>query len=179
MMIFYGCTPLVVVTSVEATRVARDPRTTGSQLEDQVIASKFSDLIKQHQAGNVSLHAEATSYNRKVLLTGQVPNSEISEKLANLARSIENVTHVFNEFQIKAPSSNWERAEDALITISAKSALISENNLRSDDFKIKTESGIVYLLGATSASMLQLAAEKLKTVKNAKKIVLLVDKVDP
>lgn len=170
-----GCTPLAVATGVETTRLARDPRTTGSQLEDQLIVSKLVGLIKEQTANSDLVHVDAISYNRKILLTGEVPNAEISEKIAHLAQSIENVTHVFNELQINAPSSLSERAEDALITIRAKSALISESRLRSDDFKIKTTSRVVFLLGSTSESMLQLAAEKLRTVQRVKKIVLLTE----
>ena len=69
-----GCVPLLIGGGATgAVLVAADRRTSGMQLEDERIEQKFSALVREQmpQAGRLI----ATSFNRIVLLTGEVRNA--------------------------------------------------------------------------------------------------------
>lgn len=120
-----GCAPLLIGSGVETVLIARDPRTSGTQLEDQIIAQKFSSNLNQIIKNTNSVHINATSYNRRLLLTGEVPNQNIANQIFEIAKKTENVEQVFNELAIQPPSSFSERSSDALVTLKVKSSLLA------------------------------------------------------
>jgi osmotically-inducible protein OsmY len=171
-----GCAPILIGTGVETVLVARDPRTSGTQFEDQAIAQKFSTQLKQKIQHAESVHINATSYNRRVLLTGEVPNQNTAEQVTEIARKIENVEHVFNELAIQAPSSISQRSADALVTMKVKSSLLINAPSMSDSMKVVTESGVVYLLGIAPEKTTQQAIDIIRGIGGVKRVVLLVEK---
>jgi len=175
-IIHAGCAPILIGTGVETVRVARDPRTSGTQFEDQAIAQKFSSQLKQKITYTDSIHVNATSYNRRLLLTGEVPNQNTSEQVTEVARKIENVEHVFNELVIQSPSSISERSSDALLTMKVKSALLINAPSIADSMKVVTEAGVVYLLGIAPEKTTQQAIDIIRGISGVKRVVLLIEK---
>ena len=67
-----GCFPLIVGGAVGGALVATDRRTSGSVVEDEGIELRASSRIREALGDRA--HINVTSYNRQVLLTGEVPN---------------------------------------------------------------------------------------------------------
>jgi osmotically-inducible protein OsmY len=175
-IIHAGCAPILIGTGVETVLVTRDPRTSGTQFEDQAIAQKFSSQLKQKITNTESIHVNATSYNRRMLLTGEVPNQNTSALMTEIARRIENVEHVFNELSIQAPSSISQRSSDALVTMKVKSSLLINAPSMADSMKVVTESGVVYLLGIAPEKTTQQAIDIIRGIGGVKRVVLLVER---
>ena len=171
-----GCAPLVIGTGIETALVARDPRTSGTQLEDQLIAQRFSNRLSQAFKNNDAIHVNATSYNRRLLLTGEVPDQNTSLQIAEIARKTDNVEHVFNELAIRLPSSFSDRSSDALLTAKVKSTLLVNAPTLTDSLKLMTESGVVYLLGLATKEVTQEAVDHIRKISGVKRVVILVER---
>lgn len=177
-ILYAGCAPLLIGSGVETVLVARDPRTSGTQFEDQAIAQKFSNQLSQKIKHMDSIHVNATSYNRRLLLTGEVPHLNISASIAEIAAKTENVEHVFNELVIQPPSTLRERSADAMLTMKVKSALLVNAPAISDSLKVVTESGVVYLLGIATEKTTQQAVEIIRKINGVTRVVILVERTN-
>jgi osmotically-inducible protein OsmY len=166
-----GCAALVVGGVVASgVMVATDRRSSGSQLNDEGIEIRSVNRLKEKfgERGNFSV----TSYNGRVLLTGEVAGN--SDKLAaeQLVFQVENVKLVLNELTIAGSTSTLrERSNDTLLTSRVKASLIEEKELPSNAFKVVTERGVVYLLGRVTQREATLGTEIARGVSGVVKVV--------
>ena len=152
-----ACAPLVVGSAVMSGLVAIDRRTTGIQLEDEGIELRTAQGLRQNLSA--SAHVNVTSYNRMVLLTGEVGSAADKERAEKLAKSQENVSSVVNDLAIEPASSLTQRSKDAVITGQVKALLVDAKDLQSNAFKVITERGVVYLMGRVTSREAQRASE--------------------
>jgi osmotically-inducible protein OsmY len=152
-----ACAPLVVGSAVMSGLVAIDRRTTGIQLEDEGIELRTAQGLRQNLSA--SAHVNVTSYNRMVLLTGEVGSAADKERAERLAKSQENVSSVVNDLAIEPASSLTQRSKDAIITGQVKALLVDAKDLQSNAFKVVTERGVIYLLGRVTSREAQRASE--------------------
>jgi osmotically-inducible protein OsmY len=152
-----ACAPLMVGSAVMSGLVAIDRRTTGIQLEDEGIELRTAQGLRQNLSA--SAHVNVTSYNRMVLLTGEVGSAADKERAERLAKSQENVSSVVNDLAIEPASSLTQRSKDAIITGQVKALLVDAKDLQSNAFKVVTERGVVYLLGRVTNREAQRASE--------------------
>ncbi|MFI4940689.1 MAG: BON domain-containing protein [Burkholderiales bacterium] len=165
-----GCVGVVVVGGVAAgALVATDRRTLGAQTEDKEIAAKASDRLSG-LVGDAG-HVVATSYNRKVLLTGEVKDEKMKLDVVQEVKKIEGVQSVMDELEIGFPSSFGSRSDDALITGKISVTFINEKKLNANSIKIVTERGIVYLMGRVTEPEGKIAAELAAGVSGVNKVI--------
>ena len=166
-----GCVPLLIGGGATgAVLVAADRRTSGMQLEDERIEQKFSALVREQmpEAGRLI----ATSFNRIVLLTGEVRNAADKAQAQALLQSVEHVRSVVNELQIVSMvSALSQRTKDAFITSKVKASLIDAKDLQANTIKVITEQQVVYLMGLLTAREAQRAAEIAHGVNDVHKVV--------
>ena len=152
-----ACAPLMVGGAVMGGFVAIDRRTTGIQLEDEGIELRTAQGLRQNLSA--SAHVNVTSYNRMVLLTGEVGSAADKERAERLAKSQENVNSVVNDLAIEPASSLTQRSKDVIITGQVKALLVDAKDLQSSAFKVVTERGVVYLMGRVTNREAQRASE--------------------
>ena len=152
-----ACAPLVVGSAVMSGLVAIDRRTTGIQLEDEGIELRTAQGLRQNLSA--SAHVNVTSYNRMVLLTGEVGSAAEKERAERLAKSQENVSSVVNDLAIEPASSLTQRSKDAIITGQVKALLVDAKDLQSNAFKVVSERGVVCLMGRVTSREAQRASE--------------------
>lgn len=141
-----ACIPLVIGgAAAGGSLVATDRRTSGAQLEDEGIELRSVSRIR----GNIGerVHINVTSYNRQVLLTGEVPTAQDKQLVEQIVSRVENVSAVVNELAVLGNTSLTQRSSDALVTGRVKAMLIDAQDLFFNSFKVVTERGTVYLLG--------------------------------
>ena len=166
-----GCAAVVVGGMIAGTvMVASDRRTSGSQLNDEGIEIRARNRLKEKfgERGNFSV----TSYNGRVLLTGEVAGN--SDKLAaeQLVFQVENVKLVVNELTVAGSTSTLqERSNDTLITSRVKTGLIEAKDIQSNAFKVVTERGVVYLLGKVSQREAERGTEIARSISGVVKVV--------
>ncbi|MEO8248997.1 MAG: BON domain-containing protein [Burkholderiales bacterium] len=159
-----GCIPLVVGGAVGTAMVASDRRTSGAQLEDEGIELRSVNRIRDNMGD--SAHINVTSYNRLVLLTGEVASAQAKQQLSDLIAKVDNARSVVNETAVDVPSSLGQRSADTLTTGRVKAALVDTRNIQSRAFKVVTERGVVYLMGIVTQREADLAAEVARNVSS-------------
>ena len=165
-----GCAPLVLGgAALGSGLVFTDRRTSGAQLEDEAIELKASARARD-VLGDKG-HVNATSYNRLLLLTGEVPTDADREAVAAKAGAIENVTSVVNELTVSGNSSLGSRSSDALITSRVKASYIDAKDIQANVIKVVTERGVVHLMGRVTEREAARAAELARTVPGVLKVV--------
>ncbi|MEY4979230.1 MAG: hypothetical protein RLZZ352_1500 [Pseudomonadota bacterium] len=140
-----GCAPLMLGGAVTSALVASDRRTSGAQLEDQSIELRAATALHDQfgQRGNVSV----TSYNRRVLLTGEVASEADKAQVGKLIGGLENVRGVVNELDVLGVSSLSQRSSDTLVTARVKAALLDARDVMGSVVKVVTTRGTVHLMG--------------------------------
>lgn len=164
-----GCTPLVVGGAVMTGVVAIDRRTAGAQLEDQGIELKVASAINKELGERV--HLSVTSYNRRVLLSGEIRSEADRARATALAQSQDNVKDVINDLAIGPPSSLSQRTRDTVITGQVKAAFLDAKDLQSNAVKVVTERGVVYLMGRVTAREAQRATDIARGIAGVTKVV--------
>ena len=139
-----GCFGLAVTGVGTAALMATDRRTSGTYLEDETIEWKAFGKLRERYPG---AHINVTSYNRRALLTGEVPNEDAKKKAEEDLRAIENVKDVTNELQVAGASSLASRGGDSLITSNVKARMVNNGRFSPQHVKVLTEAGVVYLMG--------------------------------
>lgn len=164
-----GCFPVMAVGIGASALMAADRRTTGTYVDDESIEWKVSDLIRNH-FGTIN-HVNVISYNRNVLLTGEVQNESVSAEMQRLAGTIQNVRAVANELVVAPPSTLTSRSNDSAISTNVKSRFLSNKAFSANHIKVVTEAGTVFLLGIVTHAESDAAAEVARTSKGVKRVV--------
>ena len=164
-----ACAPLMVGGFVGSAMVATDRRTSGTQLEDEGIELRSANRIREMVGDRV--HVNITSYNRQVLLTGEVPNDRDRQYLAKLVSEVDNVRSVVNELAVMPASSLGDRSTDALITGKIKASMLDSKDIFASAYKVVTERGNVYLMGRVTQREANRATDIARTVGGVKKVV--------
>lgn len=164
-----GCAPLVLGTAMSGAFVATDRRTSGAQLEDQGIEFKATNRVlgAVGSAGHVSV----TSYNRVVLITGEVSTEAEKQAAEQAVASTENVRSVVNELALLGTASLSSRANDALIQSKVKLTFVNAREMQSNAFKVVVERGEVYLMGMVTEREANRAAELAASVSGVQKVI--------
>jgi osmotically-inducible protein OsmY len=164
-----GCVEMVVGGAVMGAVATSDRRTFGAQTDDQAIAVK-GELRVLKIAGDTG-HVNVNSFNRKVLLTGEVKDEATRAAVEAELRSIDGVQTVSNELEIAGPSSYTSRSNDTLITTKVKASLVEMKTISANSFKVVTEHGTVYLMGRVSQREGQVGADVARGVSGVQKVV--------
>ena len=165
-----GCAPLLLGgAAVGSAMVVTDRRTSGTQLEDQEIELKAVNRGREI-VGDPG-HINATSYNRLVLLTGEVPSEADKASVEQSVTRIENVRRVVNELAVMGASSLGARSNDTLLTAKVKTSLIDAKDLMASTIKVVTERGTVYLMGIVTEREAARAADLARSVSGVQKVV--------
>jgi osmotically-inducible protein OsmY len=165
-----ACFPLVAGGVVLTGFVAVDRRTSGAMLEDQAIEVKTSARIRDALGERV--HVNVTSYNRKVLLTGEVPDAQDKERVAEIAKSVDNTSSVWNEVGVTAITTLTERTNDLIAAGRIKADLIDAKDLFSNAYKVVVERGNVYVMGRITVREAKRVSSVISGVTGVKKVVL-------
>ena len=165
-----ACAPLLVGGAiVGGSMVATDRRTSGAQVEDEVIELKAGNRLRESigERGQVN----ATSYNRVMLLTGVVNDAADKALAEQVVSRIDNVQSVVNELSLGLPRSITGRSNDALLTTKVKASFIDAKDLFSNALKVVTSQGVVYLMGRVTEREANRAAEVARGVSGVQKVV--------
>jgi osmotically-inducible protein OsmY len=169
-----ACVPLLIGgAAAGGTLMATDRRTSGAQIEDEGIELRGASRIRSNlgERGHVNL----TSYNRQVLLTGEVPTAQDKQLVEQIVSRVENVASVVNEVVVAANSSLTQRSSDILISGRVKAQLIDAPDLFSNAFKVVTERGTAYLMGRVTQREADRATNLVRSTSGVQKVIRIFD----
>lgn len=164
-----GCAPLVVGGAmVGGVLMATDRRTTGAQVEDQGIELKAATRVRELATLG---HVNATSFNRMLLVTGEVPDEAQRARVEEALARIENVRSVVNELAVAGNSSTGSRANDVQLGLKVKASFVEAQDLQANAVKVVVERANVYLMGRVTEREAARAADLASRVPGVTKVV--------
>jgi osmotically-inducible protein OsmY len=171
-----ACAPLLIGGAIwGGTLVVSDRRTSGAQIDDQAIELKsvrrIADVIGDKG------HVNVTSYNRLVLLSGEVPTEGDKAAVEQAVARIDNVRAIVNELTLAAPSSLSARSNDTLMTSKVKASMVDAKDIQANAYKVVTERSVVYLMGRVTEREANRAADIARGVSGVQKVVKVFDVV--
>ena len=171
-----GCFPVVATGAGTGVLMAEDRRTSGTYIEDQGIelkaANRLSDKFKD------TVHVNITSYNRIVLMTGEVPNEAAKQEAERIVQGTPNVRNVVNELAIAGNSSYTSRSNDTYLTSKVKVRFVDMGKFQANHVKVVTENNVVYLLGLVTHKEADNAVELARTTSGVQKVVKVFEYLD-
>ena len=156
--------------------VSEDRRTSGTFVEDEGIELKSTKLIREKLGASV--HVNVTSFNRNVLLTGEVPTEVIKKEVENLVKDINSVRNITNEIAVANTSTLISRSNDMLITTKVKGRFLENGRFQINHIKVVTENGVIYLLGLVKRQEAESAAELASSTSGVLKVVKVFEYLD-
>ena len=166
-----GCAPVIVGGAGVGVLMTEDRRTVTAYLMDEEIELKAGHRTSEAKLDKV--HANFTSYNRRVLITGEAPTDALKARVGEIARGVENVREgeVKNELQIAAPTSLVTRSNDVLLTTQVKLALFNDRRLNANQIKVVAENSVIFLMGIVKPAEGDAAAESASKVSGVTRVI--------
>jgi osmotically-inducible protein OsmY len=168
-----GCAPIIIGTAAVGVLVATDRRTSGAQLEDETIQLRAAGRIRENVGDRV--HVNVNSYNRQVLLTGEVPNAQDRQLVEQIVSRVENVRAIVNELGVMGNSTLTQRSSDTLITGRVKAAMVDAKDIFANSFKVVTERGTTYLMGRVTQREANRATEITRSTSGVQRVVRVLE----
>ena len=169
-----ACVPLIMGGAVAGSSLlVIDRRTSGAQLEDEGIELRAASRIRGTFGDPV--HVNLTSYNRQVLLTGEVPSAQVKQQVEQVAAGVENVSSVVNDLAVTGQTSLSQRSNDTFLTGRVKAMLLDARDLQSNAFKVVTERGSVYLMGRVTQREADRATQVVRATPGVQKVIRVFD----
>lgn len=172
-LMLQGCIVAAVGVGAGVAKVASDPRTAGTQVDDTTLDSKISMKFKNEADYFKGSRIVASSYDGDVLLIGQAKSQAVIDRAVNITKSVEDVNKLYNQIQIGNIISASTMANDAWITTKVKAALVNDKNTKARDIKVITENGEVFLFGIVSREEGQIAAQITSKVSGVRLVKML------
>lgn len=172
-----GCFPVAAVGVGAVVTSANDRRTSGTQIEDEGIELRASNRITERWGDKV--HINVTSFNRAVLITGEVPNAEIRTEIGKIVTSISNVRGITNEVAVAGGAALSARANDSFLTSKVKARFVDGNLFNPFHVKVVTENSVVYLIGIVTEAEAKAATDIARTTGGVRKVVRLFEYCKP
>lgn len=175
--LIHGCAAMVVGGAATAVVVADDRRTAGTVVEDQEIELRALNRLRE-AFPEKTVSISTVSYNRQVLLVGQVPDEATRAKVADTVRAIPGVTKIYNETTVSGVASYTSEANDAAITTKVKTRLVNDGNVSSNHVKVVTEAAVVYLMGLVRKDEGEVAGKIAAGTAGVTRVVKLFEYID-
>jgi len=170
-----GCAAVAVTGVTAAALMAADRRTSGTYIEDETIEWKVVNVMRNDFG---SEHINATSFNRRVLLTGEAPTEDMKKDIEKRIRGIENLKDVVNELQVAGASSMASRGNDSLVTSNVKARMVNNGVFSPTHVKVLTEAGTVYLMGLVTQAEGDKAVEIARNTSGVGRVVKVFEYVE-
>ena len=172
-----GCFGAVAVGAGAGALLLADRRNSEIFIADEGMEIRAANRITEKYGDKV--HVNVTSYNRMLLLTGEVPTEVIKADVEKLASGVPNIKSISNELAIAGPSSFGGRSNDIYLTSKVKARFVDAGKFAANHVKVVTEAGVVFLLGMVTQAEANAAVEITRTTGGVQKVVRVFEIITP
>lgn len=165
-----GCAVALVGATAVGISSATDSRTVGTQVDDQAIEIKVIARLKGEEQLADS-RVQVVSFNRAVLLIGQVPQAHLAQLARQLTAEVEGVQQVHNELRTADVISFKTISNDSWITSKIKAKFVTDEAIDPSKIKVVTENGEVFLMGLVDRTMARQAVEVARNTNGVKRVI--------
>jgi osmotically-inducible protein OsmY len=172
-----GCAPVLVVGgAAAAVAMAEDRRSSGTFLDDEGIENRA--LLKAKTRFGSQIHLNVTSYNRHVLLSGEVPTEAMKREVEDEVRGAGNITRIHNELVVGPNAGVLAVSNDTRLTGVVKTRFLEANRFQANHVKVVTEASTVFLMGIVKRAEAEAASELASTTRGVQRVVRLFEYLD-
>jgi len=165
-----GCAQLLISgATMGATSMVTDRRTSGMQVEDQTVEYKASSRV--HDAIGDRGRVTITSYNRVVLITGEVPVEADRAAVEQAVARVEGVRSTINELAVMPASAVSTRMNDLLLVGKIKATYVDAKDLQVNAFKVVVDRGTAYLMGRVTEREAARATDLARRISGVRRVV--------
>lgn len=174
-----GCAAALLGGAAVGTQSGLDRRSTGAQADDQVMELRIhntaiSYLKNTNQTTGYTPRLSVVSYNRHVLLLGQVSTEQEKQFVEQIARSEQAVQAVYNYIDVAAPQRTFNDAGiDTWSTTKVRTTLLGIQGVYPGRVKIVTYNGITYVMGILTPEEQAAVTQKVSTTAGVQKVITL------
>ncbi len=168
-----ACGVLAVGGVAASSTILADRRTPGVQAIDKGIELEAGNALAKKFGDNA--HINVTSFNQKVLLTGEVKDADIKGEAGAYVKAMKNARSVFNELIIGPNSSYTARANDSYLESKIKTQMIFTDQLPSNSMAIVAEGSSVYLMGILTQNEAEIAKKVASNTSGVKDVYVYFD----
>lgn len=170
-LLLQGCVAAAVVgAAAVGTKAVTDPRSVGTQVDDGALELRVSSALSKDAQLKKEARVSVTTYQGKVLLTGQASGAELSSRAKQIAMGVDGVTEVYNEIRQGKPIDLGVISADTWITTKVRSRLLGSDQVQSSNVKVTTENGEVFLMGLVTERAGKAAANIASRVSGVKHV---------
>lgn len=174
-----GCVGAALGGAAVGTKSVVDRRTTGAQADDNVMALRveqtaLSYLRQNNQAAGYTPRLNVVSYNRRLLLLGQVASEDEKRFVEQIARSEQAAEGVYNYISVASPARSWSSiAFDTWSTSKVRAVLLGIAPATQARTKIVTYDNVTYVMGILTPQEQAQVTQKVSTTIGVQKVVTL------
>lgn len=168
-----ACGVLAVGGVAAGATVAADRRTPSVQVVDKGIELEAENALAKRFGDNA--HINVTSFNQKVLLTGEAKDADIKGEAGTYVKAMKNARSVFNELVVGPNSSYTARANDSYLESKIKTQMIFTDQLPSNSMVIVAEGSSVYLMGILTQQEADIAKKVASNTNGVKDVYAYFD----
>ncbi len=170
-LLLQGCAAAVVAGTAGAVTAANDRRTIGSQIDDNNIEIKSAIAISENERLHNYANVNVISVNGIVLMIGQVANHEMKNEAQRIIEGIDGIRKIHNQIRISSNIGMSTQTHDSWLTSKVKTQLLTTENISSNNIKVVTENGEVFLMGLVSDQEANLAVEVARNVSGVERVI--------
>jgi osmotically-inducible protein OsmY len=164
-----ACAPLVLGGAAVGALMVSDRRSSGAQIDDETIELRAASRVRDALGSRVNVNVN--SYNRLVLLTGEVPDAAHKQTVGQIVSQVDNVRSIVNELEVMGQSTLTQRSSDTLVTGKVRATLVDAPDLQANAFRVVTERGTVYLMGRVTQREADRATQLTRSIGGVQRVV--------
>jgi osmotically-inducible protein OsmY len=155
-----------------------DHRKLGQIQQDNRLNNKIIDKINTIPDLHDRAHISVTTFNGVVLLSGEALTPELKQQVESAAHEVDGISKIYNEIEIKGPSSSLTKASDSWITAKIKTHMLATKGLESGSIKVVTENGTVYLMGVVNRDQADNTVDIARQVAGVQRVIKIFQYTD-
>lgn len=171
-----GCLPVVATGVGVGAMMADDRRSAGVYIEDEEIEFRAGSRLREANLDGV--RADFTSFNRRLLITGEAPTEALKARVSEIGRGVPGVKDVYNEMAIAGPIGFAARSNDGYITTKVKARMFDDSRINANHVKVVTSNGVVYLMGLVKREEADIAARIAARTSGVQRVVKVFEYLD-
>ncbi|MGQ9686592.1 MAG: BON domain-containing protein [Thiobacillaceae bacterium] len=171
-----GCLPVVATGVGVGAMMADDRRLAGVYIEDEEIEWRAGSRLREAKLDGV--RANFTSFNRRLLITGEAPTEALKARVSEIGRGVPGVKDVYNEMAIAGPIGFAARSNDGYLTTKVKARLFDDSRINANHVKVVTSNSVVYLMGLVKREEAEIAAGIAARTSGVQRVVKVFEYLD-
>ncbi|MEW6990360.1 division/outer membrane stress-associated lipid-binding lipoprotein [Colwelliaceae bacterium 6441] len=165
-----GCVAAAVVGVIGGASVANDNRSIGNQVDDQKIELVAHTNLAKIEGLSDNTNLQVVSFNGKVLIVGQSPNSYLKDLAIKTLNNVEGIEHIYDQIRIGNTVSVTTKSNDIWLTSKVKTALFAKDEIDATNIKVVTENGEVFLMGLIKSAEANAAVEVARNISGVNRV---------